>query len=122
MSQNVFRAVRLVSAGALLLTAVRHVVLALRGDPGVARHWVFVGINVGLAALLVLRPRWAFFPALVLTFQQLWSHGQSLGESFNGSAPLDLPSLAVCLFFPTLVTVLFIERGEDKEREGENAA
>jgi hypothetical protein len=89
--------------------------LAFAREGSVTRHWVFVLVNVALAALLVWRPRWAFYPALALTGQQLWSHGQTLSESFVGTAPLDWASLAVCLFFPTLVTILFIERQDQDE-------
>lgn len=110
-----FRVIRILLAAALVPTACFHVLLAIRGQGDVARHWIFVAINLGLAALLVLKPRWAFYPAIALTLQQLWSHGQSLSDSFVGSAPLDWVSLAVCLYFPTLVTILFIERGEAAE-------
>lgn len=108
-----FRVIRWIAAAALVPTACFHAWLAIRGDGDVARHWVFVGLNLGLAALLVFKPRWAFYPAIALTVQQLWSHGQSLSDSFLGSGSLDWVSLAVCLYFPTLVTILFIERGEE---------
>ena len=114
---NVYRVSRLVAAVLMVGVAARHVTQALAGDGSVARHWVFVVINLGLAALLVFRHRWAFWPALVLGAQQMWSHGNDLSGSFLGSAPLDLPSLAVCLFFPTLITILFIERREPDETE-----
>lgn len=116
---GVYRAVRIASAALLVGTAVRHVVLAMRGDGDVMRHWLFVPINVALAALLVYRPRWAFYPALALAIQQTWSHGLDLSRSFLGTQPLDVISLAVCLFFPTLVTILFIERSEDAEADAE---
>ena len=116
---KLYRAARAVSAALLVLVAARHVMLALQGEGSVARHWVFVPINVGLAALLVWRPRWAFYPALLLSAQQMWSHGLSLSQSFLGTAPLDWVSLAVCLFFPTLVTILFIERQEETEADAQ---
>jgi hypothetical protein len=110
-----YRYSRIIAAALLVATALFHVVLAVRGDGSVVRHAVFVVINLGLAAVLVVRPRWAFFPALVLTFQQLWSHGEALSDSFVGSGKLDWVSLAVCLFFPTLVTILFMERRDEDE-------
>src|SRR4051812_30338978 len=102
--------IRRLAASVLTLVAIRHVVLAITGQGDVVRHWVFVGINLGLAALLVLRPRWAFWASIAVGAQQMYSHGLDLSRSFLGSATLDWPSLAVCLFFPTLVTMLFIER------------
>ena len=118
-SSNLFRAARIVSAVLLALAAVHHVMQAVAGEGSVARHWLFVPINAGLAALLVWKPRWAFWPALALTVQQMWSHGLDLSRSFLGTAPLDWVSLAVCLFFPTLVTILFIERQEHAEADAD---
>lgn len=112
----IYRLARVVSAVLLAAIAALHVHQAIAGNGSALRHWLFVALNLGLGALLVWRHRWAFWPALVLTIQQLGSHGLELARSFNGDAPLDWRSLAVCLFFPTLVTVLFIERGDEKER------
>ncbi len=118
-SSNLFRATRIGSAMLLALAAGYHVMQAVAGEGSVARHWLFVPINAGLAALLVWKPRWAFWPALALTVQQMWSHGLDLSRSFLGTAPLDWVSLAVCLFFPTLVTILFIERQEHVEADAD---
>jgi hypothetical protein len=115
MSPRAFFVVRVVCAIAMAVTACFHVVQAIQGNPSVVRHWVFVGINLVLAALLVWKHRWAFVPTLVLTVQQLWSHGQLLSDSFLGTSSLDWVSLAVCLFFPTLATILFIERRDEAE-------
>ena len=114
-----FRAARIVSAVLLALAAGYHVMQAVAGEGSVARHWLFVPINAGLAALLVWKPRWAFWPALALTVQQMWSHGLELSRSFLGTEPLDWVSLAVCLFFPALVSILLIERREHAEAEAE---
>jgi hypothetical protein len=110
---TMYRAARIGSAVILAASAVRHVVLAARGDGDVLRHAIFVVVNLALAGLLVWRPRWSFWPAIVLTLQQMASHGLDLSRSFLGSAPLDKLSLAVCLFFPTLVTILYLERQEE---------
>ena len=112
-SSTLFRGCRFVAAVLLVLAAGYHVVQAIGGAGSVVRHWAFVPINAGLAALLVWRPRWAFWPASALTVQQMSSHGLDLARSFNGTTPLDWGSLAVCLFFPTLDTILFIERQEE---------
>jgi hypothetical protein len=117
-----YRGARIASAAVLVAVAVRHVVLAASGDGSVPRHVVFVAVNVALAALLVWKPRWSFWPALALGAQQMWSHGLELSGSFLGTAPLDWRSLVVCLFFPTLVTILFIERREEDEAKAEAEA
>ncbi len=114
-SSRFFRTLRIAAAVILGLAAVLHVIRAAQGEGSVARHVVFVLINGGLAALLVWKPRWAFWPAIALTVQQMWSHGLDLSRSFLGTEPLDWVSLAVCLFFPTLDTILFIERREEDE-------
>ena len=121
-SSSLFRGVRIASAVVLAGAAVFHVVKAMAGQGDVLRHWMFVPINAAVAALLVWRPRWAFWPALALTIQQMASHGLDLSRSFLGTEPLDWVSLAVCLFFPTLVTVLFIERQELAEAEAQARA
>jgi len=112
---RIYRLARVVSAVVLAATAVWHVVLVVRHEGDAARHGLFVVVNLALAALLVLRHRWAFYPTLALTAQQLASHGLDLSRSFTGDGGLDWASLAVCLFFPTLATVLFMERSEEAE-------
>jgi len=116
LSPKGFRNTRVLSAVILVTVAARHVLLAVQGQGEVWRHWLFVPINLAAAALLVLRHRWAFWPIIVLGVQQTASHGLDLSKSFNGGQPLDVPSLAVCLFFPTLVTILYLERAEERER------
>jgi hypothetical protein len=110
---------RIAAAIILAAVAILHVVRMVRPDGqeggSAARHAVFLVVNLALAGLLVFRPRWAFYPALLLTLQQLASHGLDLSRSFLGTSPLDWQSLAVCLFFPTLVTVLFIERNDEAD-------
>lgn len=119
---NPFRTARIVAAVLLVVVAARHGMLAVTGEGSSLRHGGGVLVNVGLAALLVWKPRWAFWPALALSVQQVWSHGLELSQSFLGTAPLDWVSLAVCLFFPTLVTILFIERRELADAEAEAGA
>ena len=105
-----FRGARLVAAIALIVSATRHVTLALQGDASVARHWLFVAINVGLAVLLVRWPRAALYATVILSLQQMYSHGTELFRSIEGPGPFDFASLAVCLFFPALIALLVLER------------
>jgi hypothetical protein len=104
----------------LVTVAVRHVLLATTGaSDGASRQWLFAVVNVGLAGVLVVRHRAGFWPALCLGILEVGTHGLDLSKSFLGSAPLDVPSLAVCLFYPTLVTILYLERADAKEKEEE---
>ena len=92
------------------VSAARHAWLAIEGDPSVARHEVFVAINLGLAILLARWPRQALYGAALLSIQQMYSHGSALVASIRGPGPFDFSSLAVCLFFPTLIALLVTER------------
>ena len=112
-----YRTARQIAGVLFIAIAVRHAVQAFSpGEPAV-RHAVFVLVNAAMATLMLWQHRWAFWPALALTAQQMWSHGLDLSRSFNSDGPLDWPSLAVCLFFPTLDTILFLERQERHEQE-----
>lgn len=104
------RAIRLVFAGLLAITALNHARLAAGGAGNVARHELFVGLNLVLAALLVARPRWALVPAALLSAQQLYSHGSDLIASMREPGPLDWASVGVLVFFPALLTLLVVER------------
>lgn len=103
-----FRWLRMIAAGILAAAAVNHATLAMRGAGSVPRHEVFVGVNAALAALLLVRPRWALPAAILASLQQVPSHGQDLVRSLGGT--LDWSSLGVVLFFPALVTLLAVER------------
>ena len=101
---------RVASASLLAVTALNHALKAPGADDA-PRHAWFVVINVALALLLLLRPRWALVPTTLLTVQQLQSHGTELFRSLRDpSLAFDWASLGVLLFFPLLLLVLVIER------------
>ena len=100
---------RFVAALFLGVSAIRHIVLAIQGDASVARHWLFVAINLGLAILLVRWPKTALYATAILSVQQLYSHGTELVKSIEGPGPFDYASLGVCLFFPALIVLLVME-------------
>ena len=104
------RLARHICGGLLALAALNHARLASAGGAHVVRHEVFVGLNLALATLLVLRPRWALVPAALLSVQQLWSHGSDLIDSMRGPGPFDWASALVLVFFPALLTLLVVER------------
>jgi hypothetical protein len=111
------RRARLACAALLAITASNHARLASGGSAHAVRHAVFVGLNLGLGALLVWRPRWALVPAALLSVQQLASHGSDLLESIRGPGPVDWASVLVLAFFPALLTLLFVERRTADTRE-----
>ena len=104
------RLARLTSASLLALAALNHARLALGGGAHGLRHGLFVGLNLTLATLLVLRPRWALPAAALLSAQQLWSHGTDLVDSIRDPGPFDWASVLVLAFFPALITLLVVER------------
>jgi hypothetical protein len=103
-------AARLACALVLAVASVQHGVLAYRGAPGAGRHAVFVGVNAAVALLVARWPRAALAPVVVLTAQQLVSHGADLARSVRGPGPLDVASLGVVVFFPALTALLVAER------------
>lgn len=95
----------------LFISAANHARLAALGEASVQRHQVFVGINAGLALLLLARPRWALLPTIALTVQQMNGHGRDLLASIKApSLPFDWASLGVVLFFPALIALLVVAR------------
>jgi hypothetical protein len=113
---------RLACAGLLAVAALNHGRLAAAGGAHALRHELFVGLNLGLAALLVARPRLALAPTVLLSMQQLWSHGSDLVDSLRGPGPVDWASVGVVVFFPALLTLLVAERrtaGTPERQPGE---
>ena len=111
MASTPFARARVLFALLLAVTAVNHARLAATGAPANStRHAVFVGLNLGLAGLLVARPGWALVPAALLAVQQLYSHGSDLLASVREPGPFDWASVGVLVFFPALLTLLVVER------------
>ena len=104
---------RVIAAVLFCVAAVNHAVLAARGQGVVWRHELFVGINLALAAGLVLRPRWVLLPLALLACQQIPSHGADFVRSLSEPA-IDWPSLGVVFFFPVVLTLLVVERRRGK--------
>ncbi len=107
---RVLRGLCLASGAAFLAIAVLHAVKAARGEDDVVRHLAFVGIDGVLGGLVALRPRWALVPVVVLTVQQLGSHGRELVLSVRGPGPIDVASLLVLLFFFAVIGLLVAVR------------
>jgi hypothetical protein len=116
VSPGSFRAIRIASAVVIVGLAIREAMFGASGGGPV--HLAVAPFEVVVAAALVWKPlrRPAFWAALALTVQQMATYGLRLAVSFNGTASLDKVSLAICLFFPTLVTVLYLERQEEAEQ------
>ncbi|GAC1353080.1 MAG: hypothetical protein NVSMB1_22670 [Polyangiales bacterium] len=104
----VFAAAALWHAGAI--------VVPLDPSSSAQRHALFVGINAGLAALMLRRPWW--FPLLfaVLMMQQLWSHGHALVARAR-EGRVDVLSMAVILALP-IVLVLLVRDAKRRKKIG----
>jgi hypothetical protein len=70
------------------------------------RHGLFVGINLAVAAGLMFRPRWFVFVFLLLTGQQLLSHGVQGWRVWQHEGRLDWASVVVVLALPPLAALL----------------
>jgi hypothetical protein len=113
MNRRHFRALHVVFAVMLAIAAANHALLASRGQGVVWRHELFVGVNLVLALLLVVRPRWALAPIAILSIQQIPSHGTDFVKSLSEPVT-DWPSLGVVFFFPAVITLLVVERRRDR--------
>ena len=109
----------MVAAAIIVLFALREGVVGAAS--GNALAFVVAALELAVAGILVARPKWSFWAALALTLQQMATYGLRLAVSFNGTAPLDKMAIVICLFFPTLVTVLYLERQEEAERDASEA-
>jgi hypothetical protein len=104
---------RLAAIGACL-GALYHVAGILRPawtEPASpARHAVFVGVNLALAAGLLRRPRaflWLFAP---LAAQQIYGHGLYGWTVLREERRIDWASVVVLLAMPTLLALLVQDR------------
>lgn len=109
-SQSALRVARFVGVAAITVAAANHGRLAAGGVGDVARHELFAGLDLALAVLLAVKPRWALAPTAVMSAQQMWSHGSDLIDSMRGPGPIDVVSALVAVFFPALLALLAIER------------
>lgn len=109
-SRSALRLARFVGVAAITVAAANHGRLAAGGIGEVARHELFAGLDLALAVLLAVKPRWALAPTAVMSAQQIWSHGSDLVDSIQGSGPFDVVSALVVVFFPAVLALLVIER------------
>ena len=89
----------------LVFAAVNHGRLSAIGSANAGRHLVFVGINAVLALTVALFPRLALVLVVLVSFQQIPSHGGDLLRQ----TPFDWASLGVVIFFPALILLLALE-------------
>jgi hypothetical protein len=80
------------------------------GDSGL-RHGSFLLINGCLSLLFWRDPAWLKWPLLLLTLQQLWSHGADLVHALQESPPRwDLRSLLMLALLPLLWAFVVVRR------------
>jgi hypothetical protein len=113
----VARFARRIGAVLFMGAAAYHVLGLVRPDLAVPappwRHALFVAINAGLAAALVVRVRCLFFIVLALTLQQTYSHGTYAWEVWAQEHRLDWASVVVLLGLPSLLLAV---AAEDRSR------
>lgn len=96
---------RLLAAVLLVVAAINHGRLAAMGAENATRHAVFVGLNLVLAAAVAFFPRIALFLTVLMSLQQIPSHGGDLLRQ----TPFDWASLGVVIFFPALILLLALD-------------
>lgn len=91
-NSGVTRVIAYVAAVLFVATAVYHCVGAFTpiDDAPPLRHALFAAINAVCACGVVRRPRWFVVAFVVLTGQQLWSHGGRFIAALPTVSALDL--------------------------------
>ena len=74
------------------------------------RHIVFIGINLALAGLFRVRPRWFVWAYGALTIQILASHGWGAVRLWRLAGYIDWISVAVSVGAPLLLVALVADR------------
>jgi hypothetical protein len=74
------------------------------------RHIVFIGINIILARLFQVRPRWFIWAYAALTAQVLYSHGLGAYRLWLAEGRVDWISVAVSVGAPVLLIALILDR------------
>jgi len=82
------------------------------------RHALFVGINAGLAAGFLLRPRWFVYAFALLVVEQVYGHGLRAVEIWGAERRVDWPSVIVLATMPVMLALLVAEAREGKMRSG----
>jgi hypothetical protein len=71
------------------------------------RHALFIAIDAAVAVGLVKRPSWFPYLFLLLTIQQLGSHGSAAWLLWSQHRGLDMISIGVVVIMPLVCALLF---------------
>ncbi|MGE0713667.1 MAG: hypothetical protein AB7N76_33980 [Planctomycetota bacterium] len=92
------------------IAGLSHVVRGVAWDPADTssrgRHALFVLINALAIAGVLRRPRWILAPFLLLTLQQLHTHGGRALLALQAGQPPRFDDVAVALGMPLIVALL----------------
>ncbi|CAG0951155.1 hypothetical protein ARNL5_00114 [Anaerolineae bacterium] len=113
--RTVFRIASFAAVAAALLhfaSMLSRNISRIEYEPGYPqwRHVVFIGINVILAWLFQVRPRWFIWVHGTLTAQVLYSHGWGAYRLWLGDGRVDWMSVAVSIGAPFLLIALILDR------------
>jgi hypothetical protein len=97
------------------LVAVYHLYYAVITQEAVrARHIVFIFINLLLILLFLKRHSWFIIPFVILTIQQLYSHGRRFVRYLLKN-DIDWISASVIIIMPFLLYLLILENSIEKK-------
>ncbi|MES2328517.1 MAG: hypothetical protein V4539_02875 [Bacteroidota bacterium] len=98
--------------------AVYHVaaILSHTDNSPVWRHMLFCFISITGAWALVKRPSWLFYPLIVLTLQQLYSHGTYLFVKYRDEHSIHWISVGVLILMPVITYAVWIDRKRNQAK------
>ena len=110
-------------AAGFVAAAVYHAVGVVRPawlEPApVWRHALFVGLNLGLAAGFVVRPRFLVWVFPVFVVEQLHGHGVRALAIWNAEQRVDWTGLVPMVFTPIMLALLVLDaRARRRETAG----
>jgi predicted membrane protein len=112
MSKKTFNTLFVIFAILAALPVIYHCIgifIKINSSP-VWRHILFIIIGIISIYGLLKRPGWFVWFFLVLTIQQLYSHGGDLLWHWNHEQRVDWISIAVLIFMPGVLFFLFLEK------------
>ena len=98
-------------------TAIFHAVgifVHLDNSP-VWRHALFCGLSIAGVPVFLKRPSWLIYPMIILTLQQLNSHGTYLWLKYTVEHSIHWLSVADIILLPVITYLIWYDREEQRK-------
>jgi hypothetical protein len=107
--KTIFRIIAVLFIGAAIYHAVAFLEPAFIAGGSPWRHATFCGIDILCAWYILRRPLWFVVAFVVLTLQQIYSHGARAWIWWHTARRLDWLSFAVLVVVPCILTFLIAD-------------